>query len=260
MSLRGVEGDRVRGEIRRVTADLHHGVVLPRHHVGVGDHLARAAHPAGPLDAEPARGAEHPHDARRGGAHGGLARDRRKRRADVGRGAGDGGQRIQARQRVEDRPRGRQHPVELAEDQRALDVAAQLGLTGRLRGHRRGDPHQPQADARAQHRAEGAVDHAKPGQPQRAAQAQAEPLQAGGQERTRQQRAHQSERRGVGGGRAGGRISGPSRVPMNAPTAKPANESAPVMKPWRKPYSAMRPAKATISQSSPVMSASVLPK
>ena len=115
--------------------DLHGRVLLAGDDVGVGDDDAGRGDPAGALDRQAAGGAEHAHDAARGA----LARRRRGRSRGSGaatsaRGPGDRGQRVEPRERVQDRARRRQHLVQLAQDRRALDVGAQLALAGCLRG------------------------------------------------------------------------------------------------------------------------------
>ena len=92
-----------------------------------------ADRPARALDAEAAGGAEHPHDRAAGAAaRRGRSRSpgRARRPAAVGPTIdGAGSTRSSA---LQDRPRGRQHVVEAAQDQRALDVAAQpRGLRAR---------------------------------------------------------------------------------------------------------------------------------
>ena len=108
---------------RRLTPELHDRVVLPGHDVRVGDHRPRPRDPARPLHAQPARGPEHAHDGVAGIADLRVARDRRARRRDVGRRPLERREGVEARERVEQRSRRGQELVELAEDERALDVA-----------------------------------------------------------------------------------------------------------------------------------------
>ena len=98
----GVHGDRY-GRERAGCRRLHRDVVLARDHVGVGDDDPAPDNPARPLDPQPARRALDADDARPGGV-----RPRGVRHGRVGgieRAVGDrrdDGQRVEARQRVED--------------------------------------------------------------------------------------------------------------------------------------------------------------
>ena len=154
-----VEVDRLGVEALALAAQLHRGVVLPGHHVRVGDHHAVGRHPARALHAQPARGAEHAHDAAPRGAHLGVAGDRRVGRRDARVGAGDRGERVEPGQRLQQRPRRRQHLVQAGQHRRALDRLAQAGRARGVQRHGARDPHQAQAEARHQHGAAQAVEH-----------------------------------------------------------------------------------------------------
>ena len=226
----------------------------PATHMRVGDHLVRARHPARALDRQAAGGAEHAHDAARGRAHARGPADLGQRRRHVGRGAGQLRQRIEARERVQDRPRGRQQLVELAQDDRALDVRAQLPAARRLRRPRRRRsrrfpsraPRPRAAPSRPSSRPRpGTISvrrrslNPRPSSPvARIAPASSAPIKpnAGA----------------YGEADPRGSRRGPRRVPRNAPTAKPANDSTPTMNPRRKPNPASSAANATMSQSSVV--------
>ena len=71
--------------------------------------------------------------------------------------AGDRGRRVDPVERVEDRPRRRQQLVEAAQDQRALDVLAQLCGARSVQRDGAEDPGQPEGDAATSGRAAGAV-------------------------------------------------------------------------------------------------------
>ena len=62
-SLRGSNQIAGRPEVRPLAAELHRGVVLARHHVGVRDHHAVRRQPAAALHAEPASRAQDLHHA-----------------------------------------------------------------------------------------------------------------------------------------------------------------------------------------------------
>jgi hypothetical protein len=99
------------------------------------------------------------------------------RRPDPRARAGDRRQRIEARQRVEDRAGRRQHRVELAQHERALHVGAQRRQPGRLEHDGPRQPGQPERDRDAERAAEQRVGDAEAADPQAAAQAGAEQLQ-----------------------------------------------------------------------------------
>ena len=138
-----------------------------------------------------------------GAGHARRPREPAARGRDVGRGPGDRGQRVQARERVQDRAGRRQHLVELAQDRRALDVRAQAGSARRLGGDGGGDPDDAEAERRAEQRSERAVE-----QPQcrasirRATQPQADTLEAAREDRAGEQGADQPERGRIRRGRA----------------------------------------------------------
>ncbi len=212
------------GSPAAVAADLHDRVALARDHVRVGHDEAGRRDPAAALDPEPARRTEDPHDAR-------AARPGRPRAARIPRvGGGDVGgrpvdrrQRIEARERVEDRARRRQQLVELAQDRRVLESRSQRRRAGRLERDRADDPRDPEPDARRQHRAEQAVDRPQPGQPQDRSRAHADALEARSRARRRRaaRRAARTAARTASASRSGS-SSGPSRAPTNAPIANPS--------------------------------------
>ncbi len=111
-------------------------------------------------------------------------------------------QRIQPRERVQDRARRRQQFVELAQDGRALDVRAQLVLPRRLRRHGCEDPHDAQTERRAERRAEQAVEQAQAREEEGTAQLEPQALQPAGEDPAGEQRTEQPEGRGVGRGRS----------------------------------------------------------
>ena len=141
-----VERDRLRRQPGRAAFDLDRGVALAGDHVRVGEHLFGPRHPPRALDRQPAGGAQHAHHAARGRQHRGVVGDLGRGRGERRQWAGQRGDRVQARERVEDRARGRQQRVELAEDLRALDVGAQLRGGRDLGGHGGDDPHHPETD------------------------------------------------------------------------------------------------------------------
>ena len=200
----GVEVDHVGVEPRRVAADLDRGVGLPGDHVGVGDHQPRSGDPAAALDPEAAGGAEHLHHAAAGGGDAARRDDAAGRRRHVGGRPAHRRQRVDPRERMQERPRRRQQLVELLEDRRALDVVAEHRRARRLERDRADDPRDPERHRSGQDRAEHAVDEAEPRHPQEHAGARPEPLQAAGQHRAGEQRAHQPEQRRVLGVRAAG--------------------------------------------------------
>ena len=120
-------------QARSVAVHQHDRVVLAGDDVRVGHDDARARHPARALDAEPAGGAEDLHDARpTPPARPGRAAIAPVGGGDVGARARRSRERVEARQRVEDRPGRRQQRVEALEHDRALDVVAQLARARRL--------------------------------------------------------------------------------------------------------------------------------
>ncbi len=129
-------------------------------------------------------------------------RDPRQRRSHVGRGSGDLRQRVQTGQRVEDRTRWGQQPVELAQDDGALDVGAKLLVARDLRRHGRRDPDDCEPERSAEDRSEHAVEQAQAGHHERASQPKAQPLETGGEHHAGEQRADQAKRGGVGRRRA----------------------------------------------------------
>jgi hypothetical protein len=165
--------------------------------VGVRDHHAVADHPSAALHPEAAGRAEHPHDAPASALHLGIARDPRVRRGHVRRRTVDLRERVEAGERLQDRAGRREPLVQLAEDRRALDRLAQLGRPGRMERHGARDPHEPQPEARHQHRPGHAVEHAEP-LAQAVAQVEAEQLEPAGQDAADQQRSDQGEQRRVG--------------------------------------------------------------
>ena len=118
------------------------------------------------------------------------------RRRHVRRRAADRRERVEAGERLEDRPRRRQHRVELPQDRRALDGLAQVARARSLKRYRADDPHQEQPQAGEQRGAAHPVQHSELLR-QPVAQLKAEHLEPRGQQRSEQQRPDQGEQRGV---------------------------------------------------------------
>jgi len=122
---------------------------------------------------------------------------------NVGRRPGDGRQRIDLRECVQDRAGRGQQPVELGQDRRLLQVATKRHRAGGLHRERGPPIHAiPSPTHAVSAPAEQAVDLAQAGKPQHRAGADAEPLESAREQRTDQQRADQGEQRCVGGARA----------------------------------------------------------
>src|SRR4029077_8145471 len=102
-------------------------------------------------------------------------------------------QRIEPRERVQDRPGRWQQDVQLAQDSRALDVDAQLTLARRLGHDGCHDPNDSQPERRAKRRAAQAVEQAHPGDDQRASHHEAEAFHPTREDRAREDRADQPE-------------------------------------------------------------------
>ena len=187
---------------------------------------------------------------------------RRGRRRSPGSGgptarrlAGDRGRRIDPVERVQHRPRGRQHFVEAAQDHRALDVGAQAAPSPARAGRRRRRPRRGRARPRRsaqrpplRRRGAGAFlpDHPRP-QPQgEALQGHRRPPPRPAAPRARRTAARRATRL------PGAATRGPIRLPRNAPTANPTSVRAPTIKPCRYPQRARATVKATIPQSSTV--------
>ena len=143
----GVVVDRGRVE-RGASLRGHRGVVLAGDDVGVGDDQPRAGDPARALDAEAAGGAEHANHRAAGADHVGVGGDRRVGRRHRRRRPDDRRRRIDPVERMQDRPRGRQHFVEAAQDHRALHIGPQLRRPRRVQGDGAEDPDQPRAPPR----------------------------------------------------------------------------------------------------------------
>ena len=192
----GVEPDGVRIEPGTLSADLHGRVVLPRHHVSVRHHDPPARHPATSLHAQAAGRAEHANHAAAGRRHIGVTCDLRIGRPDIRRGPGDGRERVEARERLEDRARGREHLVQLLEDRRALDRLPEITRAGCLQRHRPADPHEEQSEAGHEQPTPDAVE-----QPdaltQAATQVEPEQLKARGEQSADQHRSQQRGQRRV---------------------------------------------------------------
>jgi hypothetical protein len=176
--------------------------VLAGDDVRVGHDEVVAGGPAGALDAEPAGAAEDPHDVRSRGGDARPAQHLGRGRRDARVGTLQLRQRIEARERVEDRPRRRQRRVEPSQHLRLLHLRAQLADAWRLQHDRARDPHQPERQRRRQRRAQCAVEQADPWQPQHAAHAHPERLQDARQQAADQQRAREREQGRVRGVRA----------------------------------------------------------
>ena len=171
--------------------------VLAGDDVRVRDHEAGRRDPAAALDPEPARGAEDLDDARARVLDAASGENPSRRRRHVRFRTAHRRDRVDPRERVQQRPRGRQQLVQLLEDRRALDVLAQHRRSRRLVGHRPDDPRDPERHRGRQRRAEHAVDHPQPGHSQENAGARPETLEAAGQHRAREQRPDQAEQRRV---------------------------------------------------------------
>ena len=137
-SLRGSYQTASASSARALAAQLHRGVVLPRHHVSVRHHESRRARPS----RFPARPSPHavpstrttllpaaPHLAGRGRSSSPAA-------ARPPTGPRDRRERVEARERLEDRARRRQRRVQLLQDRGALDRLAQLARARGLERHR----------------------------------------------------------------------------------------------------------------------------
>ena len=183
-----------------MAAGLDRGVLLAGDHVGICDHDVGCGHPARALDGEAAGAADHPHDAVRRRRHAWFVGDAGRGGADVRRGPRDRGQRVQPRERVQDRAGGRQQHIQLAQDRRVLDISAQPSPARRLRGDGGEDPH----DAQSQHASEGRPEHAveqpDPRHHECSPQPQPNSLQAACENEARKERPEQAEGGGVGRG------------------------------------------------------------
>ncbi len=157
------------------------------------------AGPAAALDPEPAGRSHHAHDAAKAGPNRRDGEDPLGRRGDVGGGAADCRQRIDASERIQDRAGRRQQLVELLEDHRPLKVAAQGDRAGRLHRQRTRNPRDPEPDARGQRRPERPVHLTQPRESQRGPSAGSDAFEPTGDQRADQQRADQREQRGVRG-------------------------------------------------------------
>ena len=126
---------------------------------------------------------------------------------------------------------GRQQLVELLEDRRALDVRRSDIEPVVWSATRADDPRDPEPDARGQRRAEHSVDLPQPGDPQRRAGADPEPLEATGEHPPASSAPIRPNSGAYGECEPPGSSSGPSRVPRNAPSPNPTSDSAPTMNP-----------------------------
>ena len=160
----------------------------------VGDDVFRAGDPARALDRQPARGSDHAHHAVRGAPDLQRARDVPQRWRHVRSRARYRRQPVGTRHRLENRARRRKQRVQPAQDRRALDVRAQAPSDGRLRHHRRGDPHDPKGQGPAERGAEHPVQRADAREDHRAAQPEAQALHATREEPAQEQRPAQPER------------------------------------------------------------------
>jgi hypothetical protein len=126
-----------------------------------------------------------------------VARDARVGRTDIGLRTLDLGERVEAGERAQDRPRRGQVLVERAQDRGALDRLAELAGAGRLQRHGAEKPHQPEPQAGHQGAAGDPVEHAEP-VAEAVAQPEPDQLEAGGQHAADHQRPDQREQRRVG--------------------------------------------------------------
>ncbi len=106
-------------------------------------------------------------------------------------------ERVEPRERADDRARRRQVGVQLGEDRGALDRLPQVARPRRLEGHRPADPRQAEAQRRHQSRAAEPVEHAE-ALAEPVAQAESEHLERRGHDAAHEQRPQQREHRGVG--------------------------------------------------------------
>jgi hypothetical protein len=169
--------------------------------VGVRHDEPAAGDPAAALDAEAAGGAEHAHDAARSRLDLAVARDGGVRGRHVRGGPRDRREGVEARQRLEERARGRQDGVELLEDRRPLDRLAELAGTRRLERHRARDPDEEEPQARDERAAAEAVERSE-AVAQPVSQVEAEQLEHGRERAADEQGAHERHERRVGGLRA----------------------------------------------------------
>ena len=199
-----------------------------------------AGDPARPLDAEAAGVADHAHDAERGGGDAGGVEHGRIGRVDVCRRAGEGGERVDLRERVDQAPWG-EILVERREDRRVLRVATELSLSRDIEENRADRPAErepecgtedPAADVvehpeRAEHEqaaAEAAADHRRRSPGRRRRSSIAPPSATSG--------SHWPDRRRPARGRRARR--------GRTPSASPARENTPTTRPRRKPERAVR--------------------
>ena len=116
--------------------------------------------PARALDPEPAGVADDAHDAERRAAHARRVENGRVGRLDAGRRAGERGERVDLRERVDQAVR-RQLLVEPREDRRVLRVVAEIGLPGEIEEHGADGPAEREAGDRAEDAATDVVEEAK---------------------------------------------------------------------------------------------------
>ena len=215
--------------------ELHGGVVLARHHVGVRDHHARCR-PIQPLPSHPeaAGGARAPSPrcapaARTCGSRAILAFGG----ADVRRRAVDLRERVEARERVEDRPRRRQRACSA----RAGSPSAGSACAARARPASGAPPRRRSRRARApahadQHGAADPVEH-----PERSGRAAGA---AGSPSTSRPDGEHPADQERARSARTAARRASASPPPAAAaraasrgtrPPTKPASDSAPTISP-----------------------------
>ena len=154
-----VERDRL-GVERKATGSFDSGRVLPGDDVRGGHDEAASGDPAGARDSEPAGVSKHPYDAWRRLADTGPVQDCGVRRRADGERAFDREQRVDPRERMED-GRRRQQVVELANDHRALGVAAEVRLARDEQHHGAEHPDDREARRRSDQEAAGRVDCAQ---------------------------------------------------------------------------------------------------
>ena len=243
-SLRGSKATASRRSRRPAPAQQHRRVLLARDDVGVGDDEPVARDPAGALDAQPAGGAED------------LARRSRAAartcgsRAIAARGAGTSRlgpsiarERVEARQRLEQRPDGGSTSLSCRRIVERWTSRAQRRGSPASAARPRPPSTRARARRRAQQRAQQPVDDADPARAAARAQSRAEPLEPEQRAARRAARADQAEQRAYGECEPPTAAAGRAACRRTRRRRSPPSESAPTTKPWRsrtRPSSARR--------------------
>ncbi len=150
------ETTRASSEDAVVSVDV--GRIDPRDDVCVRDDETRRRDPARALDAEPARVADHAHDAERSVTDAGGVEDGRVGWVDICSRAREGGERIDMRERV-DQALGRKLLVERRQDRRVLGIAAELHLAGDVEKYCADGPAEHEAHDGTEYSAAHVVEH-----------------------------------------------------------------------------------------------------